>query len=342
MKIFNLNFRFQTPHYQYDWEIEDNLSEATSNDCEDECSITIKDAIFIKGIDLYSDNDIALISNHPSIINVNYLGEPRPNKSKQSNLANWISVPIDKNAYYPCSDKSIILSDCKEQFATSILPNNSIASAIVTGVVALMLEAKPDLKWRDIKYILANTAIELESSVKNKAGYNVDDHYGFGLIDAEQAVKMAKNYSKDLGDFKTIDTDEISVAEVCIDNNDNDPNSAAENNDQCDINFQISDDIFIETITISNENYSSNVSDGFFSDYGIILTSPEGDSKVIYLPTYNNKKTKITINNFYGESSKGIWQITVPKDTEDNYFDAMKLMMTIYGTKTDISKNANP
>jgi len=142
---------------------------------------------------------------------------------------------------------------------------------------------------------------------------------------------MAKNYSKDLGDFETIDTDEISVEEVCIDNN-----------DQCDMDFKISEDIFIETITISNEYYSSNVSDGFFSDYEITLTSPEGDSKVIYLPTYNDKKTKITINNFYGESSKGIWQITVPKNTEDNHFDAMKLMMTIYGTKKDIRKTVNP
>ena len=74
----------------------------------------------------------------------------------------------------------------------------------------------------------------------------------------------------------------------------------------------------------------------------ITLTSPEGDSKVIYLPTYNDKKTKITINNFYGESSEGIWQITVPKNTEDNHFDAMKLMMTIYGTKKDIRKTVNP
>ena len=108
------------------------------------------------------------------------------------------------------------------------------------------------------------------------------------------------------------------------------------------MNFEISEDIFIESITISNEYYSSSFLDGVFSHYGIKLTSPEGDSKAIYLPTYNDEKTKITINNFYGESSEGIWQITFLKNTNDNYFDAMKLMMRIYGTKTDISKNANP
>lgn len=71
------------------------------------------------------------------------------------------------------------------------------ATPIAAGVVALMLQANPTLSWRDVRWILANTA------KRARDPYNADEYTligngrynartGFGLIDAQAAVAMAK------------------------------------------------------------------------------------------------------------------------------------------------------
>lgn len=84
------------------------------------------------------------------------------------------------------------------------------AAPMVSGVSALLLERNPNLGWRDVKHILATTArkIDLNFSeryttlgkqrvvrtlpwVRNAAGYLYHNWYGFGALDASEAVVMA-------------------------------------------------------------------------------------------------------------------------------------------------------
>ena len=66
---------------------------------------------------------------------------------------------------------------------------------MVSGVVALMLEANPDLGWRDVREILARSARKVDPThgdwTKNGAGLDVNHAYGFGLVDATAAINMA-------------------------------------------------------------------------------------------------------------------------------------------------------
>ncbi|AOZ02251.1 peptidase S8 [Cupriavidus sp. USMAHM13] len=110
----------------------------------------------------------------------------------------------------------------------------SAATPTVTGVVALMLSANPNLSWRDVREILRATArpidpgygsrdnrnqrVNLRDSSftgstdaslvdgsrsarvdlgwqKNAAGYRYSNWYGFGLVDAGAAVKAARAYT---------------------------------------------------------------------------------------------------------------------------------------------------
>lgn len=85
----------------------------------------------------------------------------------------------------------------------------SASAPIVSGVVALMLEANPNLTWRDVQHILVETAdqndfgelSQAESSREtttgwwqNGAGHWVNHKYGFGAIDATAAVNAASNW----------------------------------------------------------------------------------------------------------------------------------------------------
>eukprot|EP00941_MAST-03F_sp_MAST-3F-sp1_P000948 g948.t1 len=78
----------------------------------------------------------------------------------------------------------------------------SFAAPVVSGVVALMLEAKPSLGWRDVQHILALTAKKTDPYDPdwrtNQAGYHHSVQYGFGLIDALHAVELAKLWTKNV------------------------------------------------------------------------------------------------------------------------------------------------
>lgn len=80
----------------------------------------------------------------------------------------------------------------------------SAATPMVTGVVALMLEANPKLGYRDVQEILAYSARQTDVSnttwQTNKAknwnggGLHTSSDYGFGLVDAHAAVRLAETW----------------------------------------------------------------------------------------------------------------------------------------------------
>jgi subtilisin family serine protease len=93
---------------------------------------------------------------------------------------------------------------------TSTFNGTSSAAPTVSGVVALMLEANSDLTWRDVKHILATTADQVGSDTDysytyqglvqyewetNAAGYKFHNWYGFGKVDAAEAVSVASSYT---------------------------------------------------------------------------------------------------------------------------------------------------
>lgn len=84
---------------------------------------------------------------------------------------------------------------------TNLFRGTSAAAPMVSGVVALMLEANPKLGWRDVKLILARSARKNDSSdtdwTTNGASppYNINHKYGFGAVDAAAAVALAKTWT---------------------------------------------------------------------------------------------------------------------------------------------------
>ena len=80
------------------------------------------------------------------------------------------------------------------------------ATPIVAGVAALVRAANPDLTWRDVKLILANSARKNYPSDPRLSGalkygstserYSFSYDYGFGAVDAGAAVALAKNWTE--------------------------------------------------------------------------------------------------------------------------------------------------
>ena len=95
------------------------------------------------------------------------------------------------------------------------LHGTSLSTPEVTGVVALMLQANPGLGWRDVQNILAASATHTGSAIGaaalgtnensywflndaanwNGGGMHFSNDYGYGMLNAYNAVRMAEVWS---------------------------------------------------------------------------------------------------------------------------------------------------
>ncbi len=82
---------------------------------------------------------------------------------------------------------------------TNDFSGTSSAAPLASGVVALMLQANPNLGWRDLRLILAETARKNDPTdsdwTVNGAGRNINHKYGFGVVDAQAAVTRALTWT---------------------------------------------------------------------------------------------------------------------------------------------------
>jgi hypothetical protein len=78
----------------------------------------------------------------------------------------------------------------------TVLDGTSLAAAHVSGAAALLLESKPDLSPYEIKYILEHAAYWDPSW--NALGERPNNAYGFGILDAYEAVKKSALPSREI------------------------------------------------------------------------------------------------------------------------------------------------
>ncbi len=236
---------------------------------------------------------------------------------------------------------------------TSTMNGTSSATPNVVGVIALILEANPDLSWRDVKHILASTARNIDfvfgtyghplgvdlaghayqqAWVKNAADYYFHNYYGFGLVDAEAAVAMAKNYNVNLGTFVNTNwvPDSGGISRAIPDN------SATGVTDT----LNVTNDYIIEAIQIK-----VSITHEYVENLGIELTSPSGTKSIITninsAVLDSNLSNAIFLSNaFYGEESKGIWTLKVIDGARTNSDGSVNKVGTLTNWKINVFGHA--
>jgi len=198
---------------------------------------------------------------------------------------------------------------------TKCMNGTSAATPIVAGVVALMLEANPNLGWRDVRLILAESARKNDPS---DAGwgmtggtpiYNFNHKYGFGVVDAGAAVALASGWTN-VGAQLTYTT-ALAVPNLPIP--DNDATTGVLNTIAVS-GSGITKIEYIE-ITFSASNHT------YFGDLAITLTSPAGavsqlsethvcqTASSVCASTYNG--WVFGSARHLGEAANGNWTLTV-------------------------------
>lgn len=94
--------------------------------------------------------------------------------------------------------RSIVTSDWSMRQGTGCTDGHtgtSAAAPLAAGMVALMLQVRPCLSWRDVQHIITFTATKCDSSADwrvNGAGFHHSHQHGFGLLNAWRLVNAAK------------------------------------------------------------------------------------------------------------------------------------------------------
>ncbi len=230
--------------------------------------------------------------------------------------------------YDPLNPPDVL--DCAGNLLDKNYTNNfggtSAAAPIVSGVVALMLEANPSLTWRDVQHILAKTAVKNhptdEGWTTNGAQYNINHKYGFGRIDAAAAVTMARTW--------------VSVAdEVVLDGNASLFTYIPDGDvDGINSSISISANINIEFVEV----FFSAVDHPNWGDLKLTLTSPDGTESIL-AEMHDTEGTSDVFNNwkfgsvrYFGEESEGDWILNVKDLVSGNTGTFQFWSIKIYGT----------
>ncbi|MCF2146476.1 proprotein convertase P-domain-containing protein [Desmonostoc muscorum LEGE 12446] len=214
------------------------------------------------------------------------------------------------------------------------LTGTSIAAPQVSGVVALILEANPNLGYRDIQEILAYSARRNDpnnyagkyiwqyngANNWNGRGLHVSHDYGFGLVDALAAVRLAETWQKQsrFNNEKSLSYNSGNLGLAIPDNNTTGISRS----------FTVAAGLEIDWVEVE-----LNLTHPYRGDLVVELISPSGTiSSLINRP--GNKQDdgdniifKLSSTQHWGESSAGTWTLRI-KDlgpTDTGIFNSWKL-----------------
>jgi subtilisin-like proprotein convertase family protein len=197
----------------------------------------------------------------------------------------------------------------------------SFSSAVASGTVALILQANPELGYRDVQEILAYSAVRLPQAGAqwefngaanwNGGGlhFNSGVHrFGFGLIDATAAVRLAETWgaSHTVANLEEVTGSRAPHAPIP------DANSAG-----------IEDTLVVDSaLRVERVDVSLEIAHTFIGDLTVELTSPGGiTSTLLYHPGQGRLSTTGSAQQnidftfdtvaYWGEQAEGAWTLHV-------------------------------
>jgi subtilisin-like proprotein convertase family protein/subtilisin family serine protease len=203
----------------------------------------------------------------------------------------------------------------------SYVDGTSFAAPIVSGVVALMLEANPHLGYRDVQQILAYTA-QQSGDVSTWTANGAHDWNGggllygdavqatgFGVVDAAAATRLAATW--DSAPRTSANVLDVTASAAV--------NQAIPDNDQKGVLSQIA---IGSDMTVERVDVTVNITHPFIGDLEIALMSPSGTiSYLMYRPSQgalsavgsSQHDVHFTFDTVldWGESAKGTWSLGV-------------------------------
>jgi subtilisin-like proprotein convertase family protein len=226
---------------------------------------------------------------------------------------------------------------------TNSFGGTSSATPLTSGGAALILGANPNLGWRDVHEILAQTARKNDIAdadwADNFAGFHFNHKYGAGMIDLTAAVVRALDWN--ILSAETSVTRSLAAPLV--------PASIPDRGTMTrPFDFTTSPNLRIERIEVV-----AQITHGHRSDLEITLVSPSGKQSVLAQRhsrpgpfsfdddidyDENGAGWTFTTTHHWGENSQGVWTLQV-RDLVNGTAGTLELArVNIYGTPSSTQR----
>jgi subtilisin-like proprotein convertase family protein len=222
--------------------------------------------------------------------------------------------------------------DCTNDFG-----GTSSATPLVAGIIALMLEANPDLTWRDVQHILAATAFKNDPSNSdwkvNKAGYHINHNYGFGRVDGAAAVALAEDWMT-MPDYLQTVLPVVNVGQFIPDAN------------ATGVTSQMTVSGLPSNFVLEHVQVVFNATHTYRGDLEVFLTAPSGTQSQLMnvRPDSNNNFTDWTFKTVrnWGETGNGVWKLKVADRVNADLGVFQNWQLILYGYYKPAAVNAAP
>ena len=227
---------------------------------------------------------------------------------------------------------------------TYIFGGTSASAPLVSGVTALMLEANPNLNWRDVQDVLMRSAVMVDPNdgdwITNAAGLNFNHKYGAGLVDATAAVQLAQPTS---GRAALGTATNRARLRVFSGNSSDAPNNSGVVPDNDGSSLLVTYDMSVDNngapqdnLRVEHVELRARVITESRTDLEIVLISPSGTQSVLQTVDEDNEEESITNWTFmtvrnWGEGSAGTWTIRVTDRITGNPAILQNATLTIHG-----------
>ena len=205
----------------------------------------------------------------------------------------------------------------------------SAAAPMISAIAALMLQANPDLGWRDVREILAISARHVGSDIDtdpgypektpwvenaadnlNGGGFHFSNNFGFGLADATAAVRLAESWTGQR-------TSANEVSRVATLTGDQAIPSGEQNVASLTLHFDIASGMTAEGVTLYldlQEPYALALQITLIAPSGTqsLLFNHRGEGQNIYgVGGSRFQPWTFDSNAFLGEDPTGTWTVVI-------------------------------
>lgn len=243
----------------------------------------------------------------------------------------------------------------------------SAATPVASGALALVMQECPNLSYRDVKWLIAHTAIKIDEDydgkskavsnvpsfktspdkdlyqgfgyIENAAGLSHSNYYGYGLLNPVEMIEKCKNNFISLPAKKTIKVVNTNVGLINI----------------IDNNHRLKEKIRINKSDIKSHNKLDKIEWVGLTVYGkidnlkklsIILISPSGTKSRILTNSKSAADEILELENgyrfssvaFVDEDPYGEWTLLVQSDDEEARGKFTKLELEVVGYKNEERK----
>jgi subtilisin family serine protease len=220
-----------------------------------------------------------------------------------------------------------VMANIEETDYTGTFNGTSSAAPLVSGVVALVLQANPNLGWRDVQEVLIRSAAKTDPGnagwFTNAAGLRFNHDFGAGRIDAAAATQLAqgwKNLGARLSDSAAKLTDDLPPI----------PDGGG----VFERTLSLGKNLRVEHVLLTVE-----LSHPARGELAIDLVSPGGTVSHLFVPHNDpnaNLSHRFSSVFHWGENSRGDWRLRIRDAQAGNAGAVVNYQIEVFGTENQV------